>query len=322
MDKFNIPEHVYDVIIIGGGPAGLTAGLYVSRAGLRGLCIEGASSISQITVTDLIENYPGIPEGINGFELIERFKKQALQFGLEMMSSDVTSVKPTKWDDLQGWKVTAGEHTHDALAVICATGAYWRKLGVPGEDAYTGKGVSYCATCDGPIFRNREVVVVGGGDTAVQEAIFLTNFTRKVTIVHRRDRLRATKILQKRAFANSKIEFAWNSVVEEISGKETVEKVKIKNVKSPGVVGEIPAAGVFIFTGLTPKTEFVRDVADLDQGGYIIVDANMHTSAKGVFAAGDCIKKRLRQVVTACGDGATAAFSAQLYIEELKGESY
>ncbi len=322
MDKFNIPEHVYDVIIIGGGPAGLTAGLYVSRAGLRGLCIEGESSISQITVTDLIENYPGIPEGINGFELIERFKKQALQFGLEMMSSDVTSVKQTKWDDIQGWKVTAGDRAYDALAVICATGAYWRKLGVPGEDAYTGKGVSYCATCDGPIFRNREVVVVGGGDTAVQEAIFLTNFTRKVTIVHRRDRLRATKILQKRAFANSKIDFAWNSVVEEISGKETVEKVKIKNVKSPGVTGEIPAAGIFIFTGLTPKTDIIRGVADLDQGGYIIVDANMHTSAKGIFAAGDCIKKRLRQVVTACGDGATAAFSAQLYIEELKGESY
>ena len=322
MDKFNIPEHVYDVIIIGGGPAGLTAGLYVSRAGLRGLCIEGESSISQITVTDLIENYPGIPEGINGFELIERFKKQALQFGLEMMSSDVTSVKQTKWDDIQGWKVTAGDRAYDALAVICATGAYWRKLGVPGEDAYTGKGVSYCATCDGPIFRNREVVVVGGGDTAVQEAIFLTNFTRKVTIVHRRDRLRATKILQKRAFANSKIDFAWNSVVEEISGKETVEKVKIKNVKSPGVTGEIPTAGIFIFTGLTPKTDIVRGVADLDQGGYIIVDANMHTSAKGIFAAGDCIKKRLRQVVTACGDGATAAFSAQLYIEELKGESY
>ncbi|HBH87921.1 MAG TPA: thioredoxin-disulfide reductase [Syntrophaceae bacterium] len=317
-----MPEHVYDVIIIGGGPAGLTAGLYVSRAGLRGLCIEGESSISQITVTDLIENYPGIPEGINGFELIERFKKQALQFGLEMMSSDVTSVKQTKWDDIQGWKVTAGDRAYDALAVICATGAYWRKLGVPGEDAYTGKGVSYCATCDGPIFRNREVVVVGGGDTAVQEAIFLTNFTRKVTIVHRRDRLRATKILQKRAFANSKIDFAWNSVVEEISGKETVEKVKIKNVKSPGVTGEIPAAGIFIFTGLTPKTDIIRGVADLDQGGYIIVDANMHTSAKGIFAAGDCIKKRLRQVVTACGDGATAAFSAQLYIEELKGESY
>lgn len=322
MGKLNIPEHVYDVIIIGGGPAGLTAGIYASRAGLRALCIEGASSLSQITVTDHIENYPGIPEDINGFELIERFKKQALQFGLEVTSRDVTVMKETTWDDKQGWKITAGGNPYEALAVILATGAYWRKLGVPGEDVFAGKGVSYCATCDGPIFRNRDVVVVGGGDTAVQEAIFLTNFAGKVTIVHRRDRLRATKILQKRAFANSKIEFAWNSVVEEIWGKETVEKVKIRNVKSPGVTGEIPAAGVFIFTGLTPKTEIVRGIVDLDHGGYIIADANMQTSAKGIFACGDCIKKRLRQVVTACGDGATAAFSAQLYIEELKGESY
>lgn len=322
MGKFNIPEHVYDVIIIGGGPAGLTAGLYVSRAGFRGLCIEGASSLSQITVTDHIENYPGIPEGINGFELIERFKKQALQFGLEIQSHDVTSLQETRWDDTPGWKLTAGEASYEALAVICATGAYWRKLGVPGEDAFTGKGVSYCATCDGPLFRNREVVVVGGGDTAVQEAIFLANFTRKVTIIHRRDRLRATKILQKRAFAHSKIEFAWNSVVEEIWGEESVEKVKIRNVKSPGVTDEIPAAGVFIFTGLTPKTDLIRGIADLDNGGYILADAHMQTSARGIFACGDCIKKRLRQVVTACGDGATAAFSAQLYIEELKGESY
>jgi len=322
MGKFNIPEHVYDVIIIGGGAAGLTAGLYVSRAGFRGLCIEGASTLSQITVTDHIENYPGIPEGINGFELIERFKKQALQFGLEILSSDVTSLQETRWGDTHGWKLTAGEASYEALAVICATGAFWRKLGVPGEDTFTGKGVSYCATCDGPLFRNREVVVVGGGDTAVQEALFLTNFSRKVTIIHRRDRLRATKILQKRAFAHSKIEFAWNSVVEEIWGKESVEKVKIRNVKSPGITGEIPAAGVFIFTGLTPKTELIRGIADIDNGGYILVDAHMQTSAQGIFACGDCIKKRLRQVVTACGDGATAAFSAQLYIEEVKGESY
>ena len=322
MGKLNIPEHIYDVVIIGGGPAGLTAGLYASRADLRALLIEGASSISQIMVTDLIENYPGLHEGIGGFELIERFKKQARQFGLEIMSGDVTSITKKTWGDIEGWSAIAGDKTYDALALIITTGAYWRKLGVPGEDVFTGKGVSYCATCDGPLYRNRDVVVVGGGDTAVQEAIFLTNFAKKVTIVHRRDRLRATSILQKRAFANSKIAFVWNSVVENISGGDFIEKVKIRDVKLPDATREIPAEGVFIFTGLTPKTDLVSGIVDLDKSGYIITDANMHTSAPGIFAGGDCIKKRLRQVITACGDGATAAFSTQLYVEELKGESY
>jgi len=320
--KLNIPDHVYDVAIIGGGPAGLTAGLYAARASLKTLLFEGASSISQITVTDLIENYPGIPEGISGFELVERFKKQASQFGLEVTSKDVISITKKNWGDTEAWKVETEDRPFEALAVIIATGAYWRKLGVKGEDIFVGKGISYCATCDGPLFKNKDVVVVGGGDAAVQEAIFLTNFARKVTIVHRRDRLRATKSLQKRAFANSKIEFVWNSVVEEISGEDFVEKVKIRDVKSTDVTVEITAAGVFIFTGLIPKTDMVRGIVDLDNGGYIIVDENMRTSAKGIFAGGDCIRKSLRQVITACGDGATAAFSAQLYVEELKGESY
>ena len=322
MVKHNIPDHIYDIVIIGGGPAGLTAGLYAARAGLKTLLFEGVSSISQITVTDLIENYPGIPEGISGFELIERFKKQASQFGLEVLSNDVISITRRTRGDTETWEVKTEDIPYESLAIIIATGAYWRKLGVLGEDAFVGKGVSYCATCDGPLFKNRDVVVVGGGDAAVQEAIFLTNFARKVTIVHRRDRLRATKNLQKRAFANSKIEFAWNSVVEEISGADFVEKIKIRNVKSSDVTMEMPAAGVFIFTGLIPKTDIVHGVVDLDSGGYIIVDENMQTSAKGIFAGGDCIRKSLRQVITACGDGATAAFSAQHYVEELKGESY
>jgi thioredoxin reductase (NADPH) len=322
VEKANIPDNVYDIVIIGGGPAGLTAGIYASRASLRTLLIEGASSVSQITVTDIIENYPGMPEGIGGFDLVERFKKQALQFGLEIASEDVISIAKTRWDDTEGWKVTSAGRDYEALAVIVATGAYWRKLGVPGEDFFIGKGVSYCATCDGPLYRNRDVVVIGGGDAAVQEAIFLTNFARKVTIVHRRNRLRATKALEKRAFANSKIDFAWNSVVEEISGGNVVEKVKIRDINSPDMGREIPVHGVFIFIGLTPKTEIVRGVADLDDAGYIVVNRNMQTSAKGVFAGGDCISKLLRQVVTACGDGATAAASAQHYIEELKGESY
>jgi thioredoxin reductase (NADPH) len=322
LDKATIPDNVYDIVIIGGGPAGLTAGIYASRASLRTLLIEGASSISQITVTDIIENYPGMPEGIGGFELVERFKKQGLQFGLEIASEDVIGIAKTRWGNTEGWKVTLAGRDFKALAVIVATGAYWRKLGVRGEDIFIGKGVSYCATCDGPIYRNRDVVVVGGGDAAVQEAVFLTKFVKKVTIVHRRNRLRATKALEKRALANSKIEFAWNSVVEEISGGNVVEKVKIRDVKSPDMRREIPAQGVFIFIGLTPKTDMVRGIVDLDDGGYIVVDRDMQTSAKGIFAGGDCIRKLLRQVVTACGDGATAAASAQHYVEELKGESY
>jgi thioredoxin reductase (NADPH) len=322
MVAIHVPDNVYDVVIIGGGPAGLTAGLYASRAGFRTLLFEGASTVSQITVTDMIENYPGIPEGINGFDLIERFKKQAGQFGLEMTSADVSAIANKQWGDVVGWEISAGERSFESIAVIVATGAYWRKLGIPGEDTFAGKGVSYCATCDGPFYRNRDVVVVGGGDAAVQEAIFLTNFARKVSIVHRRDRLRATKILQKRALANNKIEFIWNAVVEEILGDATVEKVKIRDVASSGTMKEIAADGIFVFIGLTPQTDAFRGIIDLDKGGYVIVDRNMQTSAKGVFACGDCIGKRLRQIVTACGDGATAAFSAQLYVEDLKGEAY
>ncbi|HUH66679.1 MAG TPA: thioredoxin-disulfide reductase [Syntrophales bacterium] len=322
MNKASLPENIYDIVIIGGGPAGLTAGLYASRANLKVLLLEGASSISQITVTDIIENYPGMPDGIGGFELIERFKRQALQFGLEIKTEDVSTVAKAVWGNTEGWKVTAGINHYDALAVILATGANWRKLGVRGEDNFLGKGVSFCATCDGPIFRNRDVLVVGGGDAAVQEAIFLTKFANKVTIVHRRDRLRATKALEKKALANNKIEFAWNSVVEEISGGNTVEKVIIRDVKSADVRREIPVQGVFIFVGLTPKTDLVRGIVDLDDAGYIKVDGEMRTSAKGIFAGGDCTKKLLRQVITACGDGATAAVSAQHYVEELKGESY
>jgi thioredoxin reductase (NADPH) len=322
MGALNIPDHIYDAVIIGGGPAGFTSGLYTSRAGLRVLLIEGVTTISQITVTDMIENYPGIPDGINGFELIERFKNQAVKFGLKTVSADVSAIVKIQWGDVEGWKVTAGDKTFETLAVIVATGAYWKKLGVPGEDTYAGRGVSYCATCDGPFYKNKDVVVVGGGDTAVQEAIFLTNFASKVTIVHRRDRLRATKILQNRAFANSKIAFVWNAVVEEILGGDVVEMVRIRDATSSARTKEITADGIFVFVGLIPQTDVIRGVADLDNGGYIAVDANMQTSAKGIFACGDCINKRLRQVVTACGDGATAAFSAQLYVEELKGEAY
>ena len=320
MEK-QIPEHVYDLVIVGGGAAGFTAGLYGARSGLKTLLLEGASTVSQITVTDMIENYPGIPEGASGFDLIERFKKQALQFGMISVSGDVESMNKKRWGAVEGWEVSTGDQHYEALAVIIATGAHWRRLGVPGEEAFIGKGVSFCATCDGPFYRNRSVVVVGGGNTAVQEAIFLTHFANQVTMVHRRDRLRATGVLAQRAFANPKIDFAWNAVVDEITGSEGVQGVRIRNVKT-SETRVLPAEGVFIFVGLIPNTDVVRGLVELDQDGHILVDGNMQTSAKGIFAGGDCTRKLLRQVITACGDGATAAYAAQLYVEDLKGESY
>ncbi len=321
MAKQQIPEQVHDLVIVGGGPAGFTAGLYGARAGLKTLLMEGASTVSQITVTDLIENYPGIPEGINGFDLIERFKKQARQFGADMVSGDAGTIVKTRWNGIEGWEVRTGGKSYGALAVIVATGAHWRRLGVAGEETFIGKGVSFCATCDGPFFRDREVAVVGGGNTAIQEALFLTHFARKVTVIHRRDRLRATGILAQRAFDNPKIDFAWNAVVDEIAGAEGVQAVRIRDVKT-SEIRTIPAEGVFIFVGLIPNTDFVRGLVELDSGGHIVVDANMRTSAKGIFGCGDCTGKLLRQVITACGDGATAAYAAQLYVEDLKGESY
>jgi len=296
--------------------------MYAARADLRTLAIEGGSTVSQITATDVIENYPGIPGGANGLELVERFKAQAVGFGLETASGDVTSVTRKRFGDREGWEIVAGEQQrYGALAVIIATGAAWRHLGVPGEERFIGRGVSFCATCDAPLFRNREVAVVGGGDTAIQEALYLTRFAKKVTVIHRRDRLRAAAILQKRALANEKISFAWNSVVDVIDGLDLIQEVRLRDVKT-GEKRILPVSGVFIFVGLTPNTAAFRDLVAVDRGGYITVDANMQTSVPGIFACGDCTAKRLRQVVTACGDGATAAFSAQLYVEELKGVAY
>jgi thioredoxin reductase (NADPH) len=320
VSKFNLPEYDYDAIIIGGGPAGYTAGIYAARSGLKTLLVEGAATVSQITITDLIENYPGIPDGINGFDLMQLFKKQALNFGLEIITNDVLAIKnniatPFIWD------VTLEDKSFKALSVIAATGARWRNLEVPGEQEFAGRGISYCATCDGPFYRNKNVVVVGGGDTALQEALFLTNFASKVTIIHRRNRLRAAEILQKRSFTEKKIEFVWNAKLIEVTGQEFVTGVKVADVES-GNINEIEAEGVFIFVGRIPHTDIFRNILKLDAGGYIITDENMRTSAAGIFAAGDCRAKQFRQVVTAAGDGANAIYSAELYVEELKGESY
>ncbi|MBU1062359.1 MAG: thioredoxin-disulfide reductase [Candidatus Omnitrophica bacterium] len=311
----------YDVIIIGGGPAGLTAALYNARARLKILIIEGFSVPAQAVITDCIENYPGFPNGISGFELIENFKKQVQRFGAEFSVGNVEEIYPCKDKNLNGWKIEVEGKTYTSLALIIACGARPKKMNVPGEEKLQGRGVSYCATCDGALYRDKDIVVIGGGDTAVEEALFLTRFGKKVTLVHRRDRLRAAKVLQERAISNKKMEFVWDSITSEIIGEDKVKAVKIKNIKTEKE-SIISCDGVFIFVGYTPNTDFVKELLKMDKNGYIVTDTGMKTQSPGIFACGDCRQKLLRQVVTACGDGAVAAFSAQQYVEELKGEAY
>ncbi|NQV04859.1 MAG: thioredoxin-disulfide reductase [Candidatus Omnitrophica bacterium] len=307
----------YDVIVVGGGPAGLTAALYAGRARLKTLLVESYSVPGQAVITDYVENYPGFPDGINGFDLIEKFKKQAERFGVEFKIGDVKNIKKAG----SGWEIEAEGKAHMALSLIIASGARPRRLGVEGEERLQGRGVSYCATCDGALYKDKDAVLVGGGDTAIQEALFLTRFVKKLSVVHRRDRLRATKILQERVLADKKIEFIWESKAIEILGKDRVEGLRVKNIKTEKET-EISCEGVFIFVGYSPNTDFLKGVLKLDKSGYILTDQDMKTSKKGIFACGDSRKKLLRQVVTACGDGATAAFSAEQYVDGLKGVSY
>ena len=301
---------VYDVVIIGGGPAGLTAGIYVKRAMLNAVLLERMGIGGQIIVTDLVENFPGFPE-ISGADLALKFEQHAQKFGLETKSMvDVNGIEDKGKTKL----VKATDGDIEAKAVIITTGTTPKKLGAKGELEYTGKGVSYCATCDGFFFRDKTVVVVGGGDSAITEAIFLTKVAKKVIVVHRRNELRAEKINQEHAFANPKISFVWDSVVEEIAGKHVVEKAIIRNVKTDAI-SELKTDGVFIYVGLLPNTGFTN--VRKDDWGFIIVNDRMETSVKGIFAAGDCRVTPLRQIATAVGDGAIAAVSAERYIEEI-----
>jgi len=311
----------YNLIIIGGGPAGLSAGIYACRAGLKVLLLEKMAPGGQLAITNSMENYPGTLEKISGFELAEKFRQQAEKFGLEIEKGEVKEIREKKGERFKTWKVVAGKKIYPSLAVIIATGARPKKLKVPGEEELIGKGVSYCATCDGPLFKDKEVVVAGGGDTAIKEALFLSQLVRKVWIVHRRDRLRAAKILQDRALANKKLNFIWESAVSRIWGKEKVEAVEIEKVKS-GEKEKVPADGIFIFIGYEPNTKLVANLVNLDREGYIITDEEMRTSRKGIFAGGDCRQKYLKQVITACSDGAIAGVSAKEYIDELKGTKY
>ena len=302
----------YDTIIIGAGPAGLTAGIYAMRSRLNTVLIEKFVPGGQMMITDFIENYPGFPEGIHGPELCMAMEGQCRNLGLEIRTTDVSEL------DLSGREkiVRTADGDLSAKTVILSLGANYRKLGVPGEGKMIGKGVSYCATCDGAFFREKEIAVVGGGNTAVQDAVFLTRFASKVTIVHRRDALRATKILQERAFKNPKISFEWDSVVTAVKGEQKVGSIGLRNVKT-GDEKDLPVDGIFILIGTVPSTKLVDGHVILDPEGYIITDEDMRTNVPGVFAAGDCRRKSLRQMVTAAADGAIAAVAAEQYIESL-----
>ena len=299
----------YDVIIIGGGPAGLSAGIYASRARLRTLLIEKGMFGGLIANAELVENYPGFPEGISGFDIGERMSQQASRFGLETLSAEVTGVDLLK--DIKVINTTEGDFS--ARAIIIASGAERKRLGVPGEDIFVNRGVSYCATCDGALFRDRIVAVVGGGDSAVEEAMFLTRFASKVIIVHRRNQLRASKMAQERALSNEKIEVMWDTVVEEIKGNNKVSELVVRNVKT-GEKSRITVDGVFVYVGQIPNTGFLKGQLPLDKEGYIITDDRMGTQIKGVYAVGDIRKNSSRQVITAAGDGATAAISAEKFL--------
>ncbi|MGI6679684.1 MAG: thioredoxin-disulfide reductase [Dehalobacterium sp.] len=304
----------YDLIVIGGGPAGLTAGLYGARGGLKTLILEKTMPGGQAAMTEFIENYPGYPQGVQGSELMMNFMEQALRFGAEFKTEEVTKVDFSSKEKL----IVTEQGTYQTAAVIIATGSRPRFLEVPGEKEFTGRGVSYCATCDGAFFRDKKVLVAGGGDAALEEAMFLTKYAREVVLVHRRDQLRAAKVIQDRAKKYDKLRFLWDSVIEEIrGGLKGVEEVAVRNVKSGDVRPE-PTDGVFVFIGNLPNTAFLKDVLDLTEGGYIKTQELLMTSIPGVFAAGDVREKFLRQVSTAVGDGAEAAMAVERYLSELE----
>lgn len=304
----------YQVVIIGAGPAGLSAGIYTSRAFLSTLILESTGTGGQAATTDLIENYPGYPDGIKGPELMNNMEKQAANFGAKIEFGQVSEIKNA--DAEEKIIVLDDGTTIQCNAIIIAAGAKPNELEVPGEKKFRGRGVSYCATCDGAFFKNKDVAVVGGGNSALEEAIFLTKFTNKVYLIHRRDEFRGGKILQERVLKQPKITTVLNSIVKEIAGSNQVEKIKIENIKT-GEISSLECSGIFIYAGHKPNTDLLKNIVQTDANGYIITDDNMRTNIAGIFAAGDIRKKFLRQVVTAVGDGATAAMAVEKYLTEI-----
>ena len=301
----------YDVVIIGGGPAGLTAGLYTARAKQRSLLVNKGVVGGIITEAAQVDNYPGFPEGISGLELGELMHKQATKYGLKTITAEVTAIELQEGQKVV--KTTEGNFV--ARAVIVASGSDRQKLGIPGEKEFTGKGVSYCATCDASFFKEQPVAVVGGGDAAIDEALHLAKFASKVIVIHRRDRLRATAILQERTSAEPKIAFRWNSVVEAVEGKDFVERLRLRQVIS-SEKSVLRVAGIFVSIGLKPDTDYLKDVLPLDATAHIITNEKMETEIAGIFAAGDIRAGSIRQAIAAAGDGATAAFYAKKFIGE------
>lgn len=306
----------YDVIIIGAGPAGLTAALYSARSKLQTLYIEKLATGGQAATTDEIENYPGFANGITGPELSRQMEEQALRFAANRLAAKVHTIE--RDGNYHIIKTTKGDFR--TKTVIIASGAAPKLLGAPGELKFRARGVSYCATCDAAFYEGANIMVVGGGDSAVEEACYLTRFAEKVTLTHRRDSLRAAKIVQERALANPKLDFLWNTVIQEIEGEDVVEKVVLKNLLT-GVISEMPIDGVFIYVGIEPNTEFVQNMITCTEQGYIQTDDFMRTNIPGIYAIGDVRHKLLRQVVTAVSDGAIAAYHAEKYIEDHFPES-
>lgn len=308
-----MPDMNSELIIIGGGPAGLTAGMYASRARIPVILIERALTGGQMTSTEVVENYPGFCEPILGVELAQKMEAHAKKFGLEIAYADIAGISQAS----QGFTLsTESGEIFTCRALIIATGASPVKMGIPGELELAGRGVSYCAVCDGPFFRDVEVAVIGGGDSAVEEALYLTRFARKVHLVHRRDQLRAVKAIQEKAFTEPLIEFHWSMIPLEIVGTSEVTGLRIRSVKD-GSEHVLPVAGVFFYVGLAPNTQWLQSFVQTDERGFIITDENMACSVPGIFAAGDVRSKMLRQIATAVGDGAVAAYSAQRYLEGL-----
>jgi thioredoxin reductase (NADPH) len=308
----NVGSTYHDLVILGGGPAGLTAGLYAARSRLDVVLLEGKDCGGQLMTYESVENYPGFPEGIEAPELVRRMVDQATKFGLKILMDRALSVEvhPDKSENT----IFIKDGMIRCRSIIVTTGAHARKIAIEGESRLTGKGVSYCATCDGPFFEDCIISVVGGGDMAVEEAIYLTKFGRQVNIIHRRDELRAAKVIQERAFNNPKIKFIWNTVVTGIHGEDMVEHVTLKNVKT-GEVSQMITDSVFVFIGTLPSSEFLNNAVLMDKNGFIIVNKEMETNVPGVYAAGDVVSKRLRQISASVGEGAVAAFNAEKYLE-------